>query len=1109
MGDDLPFVDLGGDYNATHLSDSPGTNSNYCAVLHPDGEIKCWGYAATGALGQGTTTNAEMGDALPAVRTAHGPKLSVAVAGVGPWTCTLDDDNDFCAPRTITLSSVGNDTVEWLLVPEAGRVYANGTGGKLEPGETATVALSIEEAALAFGSNDVSATLYTSETGPQCHPGRLDGSVQGATCEVHNFTGTVTMDASASAWAWISSGMVVLPRSHMLEVVLDEGLEVNSSALLVDRAVEAAPYDVTVTGDSGCATLMSVPAGASGQLKRMQNQLMAFEVDGTDLASGSPTACSASVRRVDSGKVENITFTVTGRPGAPSTKSLVMDASGTASAPLQVTFQSRDRLSAPCDRPWGVAFSAVAIGADGVQHSLPGTSSPTNSANHELSIQSLGLAAGEYTLRGFVVPPNATAGLQLEEDAALSVSPRPPDPAVACVTGEVATTGGSCTCARGFYRGGESCVACPVNTYKTSDGEAASCENCHSGALTLGTGSTSAGDCTCQANSQLNAAGDTCECAAGHYNTGGPGLCAPCSTGAYKEGAGDTSSCVSCPAGGTTIGLGSTNRRNCTALKNVEVVGQGFGCSPGYYGPADACVPCQLGSFKAEAGDAIVCDQCVYSSIGPGSTTLALASTSVADCVCQSGFYAIPGGGCEPCPEGAICEGQAVELLELKPGYWRASAATLNIHRCEQFRGEELCVGGHSGPPSRNLTAGRAPAVTPGPGEGRLCRDGHDGNLCTACADGYGKRRGLCRRCSSTRVEGYLYVAVGGSLVFVGIFLLVAQHLRRVDNGKEVGKQRRVQKLVETPIGAASMLPFWGQQLQHGSETNGGRTGQFISVPSGMAIDCQKPASSSPGRGGARGVTISVVKVMVTWLQLSSLASSVQVPKSPPVRTLLDWQSLGNVSPWSFSSFNCVVPIGFYQRFYACCLVPVGCAALGAAVVGARALLGRRRLAGLEGDVGIMATQLLWLLTYTMVTEAVMSVFVCRELDDGYWVLSRDVEVECGTPQHRRARRVGVVMLALHTAGVPLQAALLMGGPRGARDQLRMRVRFGFLYENFRDATFWYECFGMLRKASMVAVVTFFQDQTGIQVFTVSWVALTYLTVSVRGACRVEGELGR
>ena len=318
MGDDLPFVDLGGDYNATHLSDSPGTNSNYCAVLHPDGEIKCWGYAATGALGQGTTTNAEMGDALPAVRTAHGPKLSVAVAGVGPWTCTLDDDNDFCAPRTITLSSVGNDTVEWLLVPEAGRVYANGTGGKLEPGETATVALSIEEAALAFGSNDVSATLYTSETGPQCHPGRLDGSVQGATCEVHNFTGTVTMDASASAWAWISSGMVVLPRSHMLEVVLDEGLEVNSSALLVDRTVEAAPYDVTVTGDSGCATLISVPAGASGQLKRMQNQLMAFEVDGTDLASGSPTACSASVRRVDSGKVENITFTVTGRPGAPS-----------------------------------------------------------------------------------------------------------------------------------------------------------------------------------------------------------------------------------------------------------------------------------------------------------------------------------------------------------------------------------------------------------------------------------------------------------------------------------------------------------------------------------------------------------------------------------------------------------------------------------------------------------------------------------------------------------------------------------------------------------------------------------------------------------------------
>ena len=47
----------------------------------------------------------------------------------------------------------------------------------------------------------------------------------------------------------------------------------------------------------------------------------------------------------------------------------------------------------------------------------------------------------------------------------------------------------------------------------------------------------------------------------------------------------------------------------------------------------------------------------------------------------------------------------------------------------------------------------------------------------------------------------------------------------------------------------------------------------------------------------------------------------------------------------------------------------------------------------------------------------------------------------------------------------------------------------------------------MLRKASMVAVVTFFQDQTGIQVFTVSWVALTYLTVSVCGA-RVRRSWG-
>ena len=143
-----------------------------------------------------------------------------------------------------------------------------------------------------------------------------------------------------------------------------------------------------------------------------------------------------------------------------------------------------------------------------------------------------------------------------------------------------------------------------------------------------------------------------------------------------------------------------------------------------------------------------------------------------------------------------------------------------------------------------------------------------------------------------------------------------------------------------------------------------------------------------------------------------------------------------------------------------------------------------------------MITQMLLFLTYTMVTESVMSVFKCRELDaDGLSVLSADVSVQCGTPEHRQAVTVGLAMLILHTLGVPLQAALQMRAFRGRLGETGMRVRYSFYFQNYRPDLYWYECFGMLRKASMVAAVVLLQDQTGLQVFTVSWVALTYLTV--------------
>ena len=47
-------------------------------------------------------------------------------------------------------------------------------------------------------------------------------------------------------------------------------------------------------------------------------------------------------------------------------------------------------------------------------------------------------------------------------------------------------------------------------------------------------------------------------------------------------------------------------------------------------------------------------------------------------------------------------------------------------------------------------------------------------------------------------------------------------------------------------------------------------------------------------------LTVSIFKVIVTWLQLASLAASVNVPMSAEVLEMLEYESLGNVSPFSF-----------------------------------------------------------------------------------------------------------------------------------------------------------------------------------------------------------------
>ena len=80
MGDYLPYLDLGSDFDISHFSG--GGSWTVCAVS-TENEVKCWGGNGNGNLGIGDTVNRgeapdQMGDVLPFVDLLFGDQCPAA-----------------------------------------------------------------------------------------------------------------------------------------------------------------------------------------------------------------------------------------------------------------------------------------------------------------------------------------------------------------------------------------------------------------------------------------------------------------------------------------------------------------------------------------------------------------------------------------------------------------------------------------------------------------------------------------------------------------------------------------------------------------------------------------------------------------------------------------------------------------------------------------------------------------------------------------------------------------------------------------------------------------------------------------------------------------------
>ncbi|KAJ8614287.1 hypothetical protein CTAYLR_001173 [Chrysophaeum taylorii] len=289
-----------------------------------------------------------------------------------------------------------------------------------------------------------------------------------------------------------------------------------------------------------------------------------------------------------------------------------------------------------------------------------------------------------------------------------------------CTAGEYAASSGlsSCTLAdAGYYVGtkaASSQVACPPGYI--SGAAASACSPCSAGSFQASSGQASCALASAGMYVGATGASNQTECPAGSYSGSGASECELCSPPFYNPDVGQTE-CTAAAAGTVVSDYGATAETECP---------RGSWSSAA----STSCTLCELGEYnnKTRQSDCSVCSSPLYTT-----------KTGSYYCdACRKGYYwdtihwelygkdALESNDeqCTDCcvdcddDDGLDCDtdGVVLEGLEVKSGYWRATALSTKTYECSL---SHACEGGND---TRTSVQ---------------CSHGNKGALCGACKRNY------------------------------------------------------------------------------------------------------------------------------------------------------------------------------------------------------------------------------------------------------------------------------------------------------------------------------------------------------------------------------------
>ena len=188
-----------------------------------------------------------------------------------------------------------------------------------------------------------------------------------------------------------------------------------------------------------------------------------------------------------------------------------------------------------------------------------------------------------------------------------------------------------------------------------------------------------------------------------------------------------------------------------------------------YFYPSPICTDCLPGTYNPTAGSS-TCLPCPSNTFGLNSTTCASCPTGSTSppgspdaslCVCIVNYFQapLPGGSvaagqftCTPCPDGAICLGDAAPLAV--EGYWHFADDRSAFYSCDGLPGACLA----EAPPAANASN---------------CRVGHTGLVCAECEPGWALQGTYCEKCPPGAPYSAWSQKKRGGIAFLGVLALV------------------------------------------------------------------------------------------------------------------------------------------------------------------------------------------------------------------------------------------------------------------------------------------------------------------------------------------------